>query len=225
MKRIIFSLMIAMMALTATAQNDVTKFLGIPVDGTKAEMIRKLKAKGFTSSPYDKDILTGEFNGYDVEIHVVTNNNKVYRIMVVDANYTDENAIRIRFNRLCQQFYNNDKYIFLNDNYHISDDENITLEIIGKNKRYEACFFQIIEDAKNVVKDELLPILENKYSPEELSAPSAELENELNKLIYAFLLDKSSKKSVWFMINDFLGKYRIIMYYDNKYNQANGEDL
>ena len=59
MKRIIFSLMIVMMAFTATAQNDVTKFLGIPVDGTKAEMIRKLKAKGFTSSPYDRDVLTG----------------------------------------------------------------------------------------------------------------------------------------------------------------------
>lgn len=35
----------------------VTRFLGIPVDGTKAEMIQKLKAKGFTSNAYDSNTL------------------------------------------------------------------------------------------------------------------------------------------------------------------------
>ena len=29
------------------AQKDVTQFLGIPVDGSKSEMIQKLKAKGY----------------------------------------------------------------------------------------------------------------------------------------------------------------------------------
>lgn len=58
-------------------KKDVTKFLGIPVDGTKTEMIQKLKAKGFT---YNQrlDCLEGEFNGREVKIFVVTNNNKVY---------------------------------------------------------------------------------------------------------------------------------------------------
>ena len=52
-----------MLALTTFAQKDVTKFLGIPVDGTKAQMIAKLKAKGFTPStkPYKKGALTGTF--------------------------------------------------------------------------------------------------------------------------------------------------------------------
>ena len=40
----VFALVLATMTF---AQKDVTKFLGIPVDGTKAEMMQKLKAKGF----------------------------------------------------------------------------------------------------------------------------------------------------------------------------------
>ena len=75
MKRLILAAMMILFATTANAQKDVTKFLGIPVDGTKAEMIQKLKAKGFTSVGY-QDVLEGEFNGTDVYLHVVTNNNK-----------------------------------------------------------------------------------------------------------------------------------------------------
>lgn len=33
------------------------------------------------------------------------------------------------------------------------------------------------------------------------------------------------KKSVWFRICEQYGEYYIAMYYDNEYNQANGEDL
>ncbi len=64
------------------AQEDVTKFLGIPVDGTKSEMINKLLNKGFTRTKYDRDVLTGEFNGMNVNIMVQTINNKVWRIIV-----------------------------------------------------------------------------------------------------------------------------------------------
>ena len=39
------------------------------------------------------------------------------------------------------------------------------------------------------------------------------------------VLEQMSKKSVWFMIDESYGKYGIIMYYDNKYNESNGEDL
>ena len=54
--------MLLISSLFIYAQQDVTKFLGIPVDGSKSEMIQKLKAKGYTSSPLDKDVLVGEFN-------------------------------------------------------------------------------------------------------------------------------------------------------------------
>ena len=106
-----FITLIAMIVLAAGlhAQNEVTKFLGIPVDGTKSEMIQKLKAKGFTYDQKD-DLLEGEFNGEKVLIAIATNNNKVWRIMVVDQTSRNETQIRIRFNNLLSQFENNSKY-------------------------------------------------------------------------------------------------------------------
>ena len=62
--------------LTISAQRDVTKFLGIPVDGSKTDMIQKLKSKGFDYIS-KSDMLTGQFNDYNVEISIVTNNNRV----------------------------------------------------------------------------------------------------------------------------------------------------
>lgn len=69
-------------------------------------MIQKLKAKGFQYNS-SGDYLTGEFNGRNVLLKVVTNNNKVYRIAVTDAKNSNETDIKIRFNTLCRQFKNN----------------------------------------------------------------------------------------------------------------------
>ena len=47
MKRIFLFYIMAIMAISMSAQNDVTTFLGIPVDGFKSEMKQKLVSKGF----------------------------------------------------------------------------------------------------------------------------------------------------------------------------------
>ena len=211
--------MLLISSLFIYAQQDVTKFLGIAVDGSKSEMIQKLKAKGYTSSPLDKDVLVGEFNGADVNIHVVTNNNKVYRIMICDVNNIDERAIQIRFNRLCEQFVNNSKYSSLPlEEYMIPDDEDISYEITVHKKRYEAVFYQKTDEtfmAKQI--EAAFP----QYTKEQLANPSEELRAEIVNFVTQYI----SKKAVWFMINERLGKYCITMYYDNEYNNANGEDL
>ena len=211
--------MLLISSLFIYAQQDVTKFLGIPVDGSKSEMIQKLKAKGYTSSPLDKDVLVGEFNGADVNIHVVTNNNKAYRIMICDVNNIDERAIQIRFNRLCEQFVNNSKYSSLPlEEYMIPDDEDISYEITVHKKRYEAVFYQKTDEtfmAKQI--EAAFP----QYTKEQLANPSEELRAEIVNFVTQYI----SKKAVWFMINERLGKYCITMYYDNEYNNANGEDL
>ena len=211
--------MLLISSLFIYAQQDVTKFLGIPVDGSKSEMIQKLKAKGYTSSPLDKDVLVGEFNGADVNIHVVTNNNKVYRIMICDVNNIDERAIQIRFNRLCEQFVNNSKYSSLPlEEYMIPDDEDISYEITVHKKRYEAVFYQKTDEtfmAKQI--EDAFP----QNTKEQLANPSEELRAEIVNFVTQYI----SKKAVWFMINERLGKYCITMYYDNEYNNANGEDL
>jgi hypothetical protein len=219
MKKLLSITMLLISSLFVYAQQDVTKFLGIPVDGSKSEMIQKLKAKGYTSSPLDKDVLVGEFNGADVNIHVVTNNNKVYRIMICDVNNIDERAIQIRFNRLCEQFVNNSKYSSLPlEEYMIPDDEDISYEITVHKKRYEAVFYQKTDEtfmAKQI--EAAFP----QYTKEQLANPSEELRAEIVNFVTQYI----SKKAVWFMINERLGKYCITMYYDNEYNNANGEDL
>lgn len=160
-----------------------------------------------------------KLHGADVNIHVVTNNNKVYRIMICDVNNIDERAIQIRFNRLCEQFVNNSKYSSLPlEEYMIPDDEDISYEITVHKKRYEAVFYQKTDEtfmAKQI--EAAFP----QYTKEQLANPSEELRAEIVNFVTQYI----SKKAVWFMINERLGKYCITMYYDNEYNNANGEDL
>ena len=144
MKKILLFLVLCFISIFGMAQTDVTKFLGIPVDGSKSEMVRKLKSKGFTQNPYADGALTGKFNGMDVNVHIATNNDKVCRIMVCDANTMDETSIRIRFNVLCEQFKNNSKYCsFSEEDPKIKEGEDISYEMSVHNKRYEADFYQL----------------------------------------------------------------------------------
>ena len=227
MKKMLSLTVLVIFSVTMFAQQrDVTKFLGIPIDGTKTEMIQKLKAKGYRWNTY-KECLEGEFNGKDVEISVVTNNNKVYRIAVMDATYLNETDIRIRFNTLCKQFSNNEKYISLSD-YTIDEDENISYGISIKNKRYQGSFYQVstLEDfGKEIMKDSLE--IFKYYAKNGIARDNiANLSEEQNRTILTgYLLEKLEKKNVWFMIDEVYGNYRIIMFYDNGYNAPNGDDL
>ena len=231
MRKILSIIIVLLTSITMFAQNDVTQFLGIPVDGYKHEMIDKLKAKGFVSSSFDKNILEGEFNGTDVNIHIVTNNNKVYRIMVADQTPRSETDIKIRFNKLCNQFKNSPKYTSVEVDQTIPYDEDISYEMLVNEKRYEAVFYQKPSpstiDSTKIYNDFQAKLLE-KYTEEEIENPTEEIEEDITKmgLLYALdILETCTKKTVWFIISEANGKYYIAMYYDNVYNQANGEDL
>lgn len=63
--------------------------------------------------------------------------------MLCDAHQMDETDIKIRFNKLCQQFKNNSKYTSLDD-YTIPEDEDISYEMSVNSKRYEAIFYQTL---------------------------------------------------------------------------------
>lgn len=224
MKKLLSMTMLLMLSIIAYAQQDVTQFLGIPIDGSKAQMVRKLKKKGYRND-LTTDALVGKFNGAEVGIFVVTNNNKVCRIMVADANNVDERAIQIRFNRLCEQFANNPKYISLQD-YTIPEDEDISYEIAVHKKRYEAIFYQQAAAMDTVaVREKLQSILLSKYTEEQLANPTEEIQSEIIKLSMDYVIESYSKRPVWFIISDYYGKYYITMFYDNEYNRANGEDL
>lgn len=229
MKRTITLCLAIMVAFAASAQKNVTKFLGIPVDGTKSAMIQKLKAKGFT---YDatNDVLSGEFNGRDVNLHVVTNNNKVYRIMVSDATGSSEGDIRIRFNTLCRQFEKNGKYIPQNfvGEYSIGEDVDISYEMTVDNKRFEAAYYQVSEADQDTtgLADWAIDKIVEKYGEEGYQNLSEEEAAQAQLfLIMEYIREKISHKSVWMMISSNFGRYYINIYYDNEFNHADGEDL
>lgn len=229
MRKLITLAVALMISSICFAQKDVTKFLGIPVDGTKSAMIQKLKSKGFTYNQ-QKDCLEGEFNGREVKIYVVTNNNKVYRIMVKDAYGEDESAIKIRFNTLCKQFENNSKYLpaTFEESQIIGEDEKISYEMLVHKKRYQASFCQTSKETIDTAAftDYFYSKVSELYTEEELSHLTEEQEETIKtKVALLYATELLTKKSVWFMIDEEYGYYRILLFYDNGYNQANGEDL
>lgn len=226
MKRFSLLLVVLLISIGSFAQNDVTKFLGIPVDGTKSDMIQKLKAKGFT---YDavNDVLHGQFNGRNSNIYIATNKGKFCRIMVWDNIGMSEADIRIRFNNLCRQFEKNEKYIQkdLLGSYEIGEDVDISYEMIVHKKRFQAAYYQISEEDNNTTTNllEFIEKVQNQYTEEELKKIS---ENEAKNLLNEFWNTLPFlHKSVWFMIDKLYGEYYIYIYYDNELNMANGEDL
>lgn len=226
MRRILTILSCLLIGFVIFAQKDVTKFLGIPVDGPKSEMIRKLKAKGFTPIRVDDvEVLNGRFNGVDVNVHIYTENGKVSRIMICDDNTMNETDIKIRFNRLCQQFKGNGKYVSIDD-FTIPEDDDISYEMAVRNKRYQALFYQLPEGVTSKqLQIEVLTKARAKYTPEQLLNLSDDAENGIIAEALSELIDIVHNKPVWFMITERYGTYYITMFYDNEYNRAQGEDL
>jgi len=197
-------------------------------------MIRQLKSKGFKSSSI-KGFLEGEFNGSDVYVGVLTNNNKVYRVGLIDVNYVDEVAIKIRFNNLIYQFKNNPKYSGEADL--IPDDEDIEYEMMVNDKRYEAVFYQKSMFApldSTAIQEKIYSLQKERFTPEEIANPTPEIKEELDKIRNQYWADSLRDtlgflfRPVLFMISkseSSYGKYHIVMAYDNEYNKANGEDL
>lgn len=223
-----FLIAILLAPIILFAQKDVTTFLGIPVDGYKAEMKKQLISKGFTPKVIDgTDVFQGEFNGTDVNVYIVTNNNKVYRIMVCDANTLDEANIKIRFNRLVSQFERNKRYSG-NENQEIPENEDISYEMTVHNKIYEAIFYQVPDttktDYKSIISDIQADLL-SSYSENQLTNPTEEIKQKIETAVMLRILDYATKKTVWFKIVELYGKYYIAMFYDNEYNHADGEDL
>ncbi|MDD6165410.1 MAG: hypothetical protein PUB31_03650 [Bacteroidales bacterium] len=194
-----FLTLLAMIVISASvfAQKEVTKFMGIPVDGSPTEMVKKLKAKGFTtdegfmrdvkrgSVDWDgPEVLIGRFNGTKVRVFLGVEQNKVWRIYLADKDSRDETQIKIRFNTLVRQFEGNGKYVPYFDEQTIADNEDISYQMTVNKKPYQATFLQKGEDG---------------------------------------MVD--GKRMVWFMISQRSDDYCIYMYYDNEYNRADGSDL
>ena len=241
MKRLLsFIIGILIMCSTVFGQSESTlKFLGIPVDGSKSEMVEVLKSKGFEYDS-ESDFLIGDFNGKKSEIGIVENHDKVYRVVVFDANTYDAGEIRIRFNNLIHQFENNDKYFYIFPNDIIPEDEDIHYEILVHKKQYIAEFRYNPLYGNDELRDRLINeaveesklFLEEKKDEKNIDGITfgefySDKDN-YDKLISFHLglkVIQMSNSSVWFKIFEHYGKYYIGLYYDNLLNAPNGEDL
>ena len=178
-------------------------------------------------------MLVGEFNGRQSNISIVENNNKVFRVAVFDATPIDEGQLKIRYNNLITQFENSKgKYYSITPNERIPETEDISYEIIVHKKQYQATFFynpiynnetakqkiynESIEECKKIIEEQED---ENKYYPNEDDFQQLVLTRTALKIVGL------SNSSVWFTIMEQYGRYRIVIFYDNLNNQANGEDL
>lgn len=220
---IVWFLMLLIFPMASYAQKDVTQFLDIPVDGYKPEMIEKLKSKGYTINQQSEDVLDGEFNGTKVNIVIGTNNNKVWRIAILDEYTTDETNIKIRFNNLIQQFVNNNRYSTQSDSiiskFIIPEDERISYEMTVNKKRYEAVFYQKALKYDSLINETALLVAKDTLNDEENDRVYALLEETMK-----VSMDKLNKR-VWFMIKEDYGEYRIVIFYENVYNEASGNEL
>ena len=161
MKKLLLFILFVSIAMGTNAQNNI-QFLGIPVDGTKREMISKLEAKGYEYDSYN-DCLVGEFNGTDVQISVQTINNRVWRIAVIDKSYRNETNIKIRFNNLFEQFSNNSKYVRLGGN-RVNENDDISYEITVNDKRYDASFGLVDTSINGLVWYTIAEVVYGKYT-------------------------------------------------------------
>ena len=194
-----FLTLLAMIAISASvfAQKEVTQFMGIPVDGSPTEMVEKLKAKGFkTEEGFRRDVTVGLIDWDGPEVLTGRFNGERVRVYIeVETNKVWRICLRDKNTR---------------DETQIKMRFNTLVRQFEGNGKYVPYF-----DEQTIADDE------------DISSQMT-----MNKKQYqAAFLQKGEdgtvdeKRFVWFQISQYSDGYRIDMFYENEYNEADGSDL
>ena len=238
MRKFVFALLM-LLTLSLNAQDNIIKFMGIPVDGTKSEMISKLKQKGFTYD-YDNDMFKGSFNGDAIQGIIETYNDKVYNIrFIYDVSGFNKSMVINRFNSLVLKYDTNEKYLSkikidkaLNniESYQIDPYEDIDYEIRNGKTYFATYYYNYGKDLSDTTgmyqfKKDLYNRYSNLASLYERNIE--EVVDALGGIEALYVLEKLEQDKVWFFILDGFesNTYNIMFYYNNKRNAPNGEDL
>ncbi len=238
MRKIAFTLLM-LLTLSMSAQNDgVIRFLGIPVDGAKEEMISKLKQKGFVFN--NEVMFQGEFNGSKIYGGIETYQDKVYRIrFFYDSEGYDKTVIIKRFNSLVLQYDNNEKYMSnINldkvtkniDTYLIDTYEDIGYEL-KRGKEYLAQYYYTVDkDPSDTTGYYQYKVEEyKKFSNSMASLKEEDREKFINMITSPemFYMHRLEQDMVLFYITEGIGygKFNIMFEYLNRRNAPNGQDL
>ena len=222
MKKLFFLIATTLLATNMMAQNYPTKFLGIPIEGTKQEMIQKIRERGFT---YNRqlDCLTGVFNGEKVVIGLRAYEGKVCQVMVGSLQTYSEKQIKAKFNNLMKLFNEDPYYISTHlDQKFIDKKEKISKEMSKNSKKYAAYYMQITHDLDTTI---LMKDMEKIAQDVAIQFADKDSLSEREKdLTEQYIELKAIRRQytnniVWFRILENQGKYSIALYYDNLYNR------
>ena len=196
------------------------KFMGIPIDGSKDDMVAALMEKGFKQD-WGDEYLTGIFNGENVKVFISTNHGIVDRIRVVYPSTNDSNDTRVKFNTLLSKMNRNAKYVSVSPRPEIPAGESVGLISYGDSKHYDTAYFFLMPDADQAQwKGEFNAAYKKKYTK-----PVKDLSyDELEEVLFCLPTRIRSAISgiVWLAITNV---DHINIYYDNLQNRPRGEDL
>ncbi len=198
----------------------VLKFVGVPIDGTKEQMYRALRAKGFERESYE-DFMTGMFNGESVKVIMSTNRGIVDRIRVIYPYCSEANDTRVKYNMLLSRFNRNAKYVCVNPHAEIPTDEGIYWVLNENTKAYDAVYFYLHPKINaKVWTEEFKREYQKRYKKPSIGLSYEEMEEAL----FCLPMKVSAAVSgvVWFTIVDI---HTININYINFKNRPRGEDL
>ena len=92
MKKMLFSLLIALMSVTAFSQEHLT-FNGVPINGTLEEFVQKLESKGFKLVEYmgSNAVMKGDFAGNSATLFIL-GSKKTKTVWKVAAQFADKDS-------------------------------------------------------------------------------------------------------------------------------------
>ena len=236
--RKLFFTMLMLINLTLNAQDGIIKFKGIPVDGTKNEMISKLKQKGFTYD-YTDDIFKGEFDGNKIAGIIQTYNDKVYNIrFAYDVDGYQKSVVINKFNSLVGRYETNEKYLsninfdkVINDidTYEIDTYEDIDYEM-KRGRIYKAQYYykydKDLSDTTGLYqfKKETYRMFKNAAASHDVDIDSFIDDSALEALFYMHILEQDVVQ--FYIIEGFdFNTFNIMFDYCNRRNAPNGDDL
>lgn len=227
---ILLTVLLSVLPANIMAQKYPTRFLGFPVDGPKATMIKNLESKGFVYHS-GEDYFTGVYFGEPVYIFINTRDAKVNRVLVYDIIQRDSLEVKHRFNEVYRRFVNNNLYEYLSGKKgKISTTENIAIGISQYSKNYRAVYGQkrkTSADSMDVQRRALIPI---KTAPVDMKRLKTDFRERLRRIHAKALMrsvsttDDRYMNQVWFAISRKHGKYAVIHSFDNLYNFTQPSD-
>lgn len=232
MKRFIFLIVAVLCPLLAAGQqkqlpvNPTITFLGVPVDGTKSDIINALTSKGFAYD-MDEDGMFGEFMGESAFVHLSENKaGKVCRLMVYF--HTKESAkenIEV-YNKLINRFNaDSTTYWSFYEEELLAENANLdSLLNIGENIWADYLLSQQIDTAaylKNVFATML-----SKYTPEQIKNPTEEQRLETVAIMQTEVskLHNGRVFIILFKDEDEGGKFCVCIYFYNQKNEDPEEE-